>query len=592
MNKKVLLTLGFITSAIPILTVASCASSTSDFNNIEMDLAQHIKTLRWKSIKDHSNVNPKDIKTESDFYNYFELENKDLEKYEYKKSKIEPSSEPGKLAVTYRISPIGYEGKIFKIFSATVGGFAGDDSSSSDDSVDNPEENNDLKFIEKIIAEATFSVEDSDKYPDKIKKEELRWDQKQNHKNVQVTFDNLKPDINAGNLGFEAKFKLNDTQKTLKVLPDDPKAIKNLLIVKPADKTIDQIWNEVGQILEPVKLIDISQREVESGWSPAELKSSFSWNKEAVLKIFEGTQWKFIEPQYGQNNYGTYSLKPVDKFKIEPTKATLEYYFAAQHKTDSSQKNTHSFYVTLDGFKAPPRGALDIAPRKLINLPEGAVSYKGKLFQRLGKPRLTSDFDRDNINQMSWSQYRLEMLFQARFLLYQEFSDDNLEEVDYYTLRDEEDGYLTVEAQGILNKDITLTHSLQFINIGPSTTNHYRNQTYKKGDVVKMRFRSRWTPYEYSSVTGAPSWKPIPRNNSGLFKFSFTDKPTEIDKTLKPMNALTLSKWNFEWYLNDGLWVSENALVYYHATSFLFYSTYEQWTRSKKETKKNLKISR
>ena len=237
----------------------------------------------------------------------------------------------------------------------------------------------------------------------------------------------------------------------------------------------------------------------------------------------------------------------------------------------------------LDGFKAPPRGALDVAPRNKIQLPEGAVSYKGQLFKRVGPPRPTSNFDKDNINQMTWSQYRLEMLFQARFLLYQEFSDNNLEEVDYYTLRDKEDGYLTVEAQGILNKDVTLTHSLQFINIGPSTTNHYRNQTYKKGDVVKMRFRSRWDPYYNSTATGAPSWKPVPRNNDGGFKFSFTDNPKEIDQTLKPMTPLTLSKWNFEWYLNDDLWVAENALVYYHATSFLFYSTYKPWTKSNEQ---------
>lgn len=583
MNKKLILTLGLVTSVASIAIIASCANSTTDFNQVEKDLEKHIKSLQWQSIEDHSDIDVKDIKTESDLFKYFDLQNKDPKKYQYKKQKIEPSSEKGKLKVIYQISPIGYENQILKPFSKTLGGFAGDDLSIPDDSVTNPEENKDLKIIEKAIDQATFSVSDSKKYPDQIKHNELKWDQAKNNKNINVSFNNLKPDINQGKLGFEATFKLNDTQKILKVLPTDSRAIKNLLVVKPENKTIDQIWQEVGQILKPEKLIDISQREVESSWSPQELKRDFSWNKEDVLKIFEGTQWRFIEPKIGSNNYGTYSLRPVDKFKIEPTKARLEYYFGAQKKTDPSQTSSHSFYIVLDGFKAPPRGALDVAPRNKIQLPEGAASYKGQLFKRVGPPRPTSDFDKDNINQMTWSQYRLEMLFQARFLLYQEFSDNNLEEVDYYTLRDEEDGYLTVEAQRILNKDVTLTHSLQFINIGPSTTNHYRNQTYKKGDVVKMRFRSRWDPYYNSTATGAPSWKPVPRNNDGGFKFSFTDNPKEIDQTLKPMTPLTLSKWNFEWYLNDDLWVAENALVYYHATSFLFYSTYKPWTKSNEQ---------
>lgn len=569
MKNKIYLPLMVTTSIIPIAVIASCSSSNDSFSQLQKDLDDHVKSLEWKSLKEHSQVEVGSITNEKQLLEYFSLENKkeDLYKYEFKSVKPD-EKRPGKLNVSYQVTNLNYD-TVTTTFSKMLFGFKGDDGSSPDNEL-----NADLQLVNEAIKNATFSVEDDNKNPDQIQASELIWNEKSKHPGVKIKFENLNPDINTGTLGFDALFSSGEIQKKLIVLPEDEKAIKDLLIVESKDKTIEQIWRDVKKILKPDIKIDISNREVESGWTPDEIKSSFKWNEDDVKKIFNGTRWEFIDPSQS-NNYGASRIVPVDKFKIEPTKAILSYFFAAKNRATGEIKS-ETFSVELDGFKPPARGELDLKPNVNIKLPTGAVSYKGKLYKRQGKPRLTENNDKDNINKMTWSQYRLEMLFQARFLLHQEFGDKNLEEVDYYTLQDEENGYLTVEAQGILNKDIELTHSLQFINIGPSPTNHYRKQTYKKGDVVKMRFRSRWEPYYSSTVTGAPSWKPVPADHGG-FKFSFTDDPTQIDNTLKPMTKFSLNMWYFEWYLNDQTWVSENHLVYYHATPFLFYSTYKDW---------------
>ena len=570
MKKKIYLPLMTITSIIPIAVIASCGSSNDSFSQLQKELDDHIKSLEWKSLKEHSQVEVGSIKNEKQLLEYFSLENKNEDLYKYEFKSVGPEKDrPGKLKVSYQITNLKYK-TVTTTFSKLLSGFKGDDGSSPDQEV-----NQNLQLINQAIKEATFSVEDYDKNPDEVKGSELIWNEESKYKkNIKIRFENLKPDINTGTLGFDAIFSSGEIQRKLIVLSEDEKAIKNLLVVESKDKTIEQIWREVKKILKPDIKITISDREVESAWTPGEIKNSFKSNEEEIKNIFNGTMWEFVEPS-ASNNYGASRISPVDKFKIEPTKAILSYFFAAKNWA-TGEINSETFSIELDGFKPPARGELDVKDNVNIKLPSGAVSYKGKLFKRQGKPRLTANNDKDNINKMTWSQYRLEMLFQARFLLHQEFSDENLEEVDYYTLQDEENGYLTVEAQGILNKDIELTHSLQFINIGPTPTDHYRKQKYKKGDVVKMRFRSRWEPYYSSTVTGAPSWKPVPADHGG-FKFSFTDDPTQIDKTLKPMTKFSLNMWYFEWYLNDQTWVSENHLVYYHATPFLFYSTYKDW---------------
>ena len=564
MKKKIYLPLMVTTSIIPITVIASCGSS-----QLKDDLDNHVKSLEWKSLKEHSQVEVGSITNENQLLEYFSLENKkeDLYKYEFKSVGPEPNR-PGKLKVSYQVTNLKHE-DVTMIFSKMLFGFKGDDGSSPDNEL-----NQDLQLVNQAIKNATFSVEDDEKNPDQIQPSELIWNERSKYPGVKIKFEDLKADINTGTLGFDAIFSSGEIQKKLVVLPEDEKAIKNLLVVESINKTIEQIWREVKKILKPDIKITISDREVESGWTPEEIKNSFKSNETDIKNIFNGTRWEFIDPSQS-NNYGARRIRPVDEFKIEPTKAILSYFFGAKHRATGEIKS-EDFSIELDGFKPPARGELDVKDNVNIKLPPGAVSYKGKLFKRQGKPRLTANNDKDNINKMTWSQYRLEMLFQARFLLHQEFSDENLEEVDYYTLQDEENGYLTVEAQGILNKDIELTHSLQFINIGPTPTDHYRKQKYKKGDVVKMRFRSRWEPYYSSTVTGAPSWKPVPADHGG-FKFSFTDDPTQIDKTLKPMTKFSLNMWYFEWYLNDQTWVSENHLVYYHATPFLFYSTYKDW---------------
>ena len=569
MKKKIYLPL-LATSILPVTIIASCASTDNQYDQLKSDLDQHIKTLNWNSIKDHSQVDVKSIKTEDQLLEYFELENKNEQVYKYQFKKVESiSNRPGKLRVFYQISNLSNP-SVSAQFIKVLPGFKDDDGSDPDQEV-----NQDLQLINEAIKKATFSVKDNKKNPDQIQASELIWNEAKKYPEINIRFENLNPDINKGLLGFDAIFSLNKTEKKLVVLPTDTQAIKNLLVVNPAEKTIEQLWKEVGKILKPSALIDISQKEVTGlGWNPTNIKTMFSWNKEEVKKVFTGTQWQFDEKATETSNFGIYGLAEFDQFKIEPTKAILKFNFKATNRTNS-QTSTQDFSVVMDGFKPPARGELDTKENKIIKLPEGAVSYKGQLYKRQGQPRITSNNDQDNINKMTWSQYRLEMMFQARFLLYQEFSDKNLEEVDYYTLQDEENGYLTVEAQGILNKDIELTHSLQFINIGVNNSN-FRSQKYKKGDVVKMRFSSRWEPYYNSTATGHPSWKPVPTQPGG-FTFSFTDEPTKINQTLKPMTKFSLSQWHFEWYLNDQNWVSEHQLVFYHATPFLFYSTYKSW---------------
>ena len=84
------------------------------------------------------------------------------------------------------------------------------------------------------------------------------------------------------------------------------------------------------------------------------------------------------------------------------------------------------------------------------------------------------------------------MLYQARFILWQQYSD-NFSEIDYYTVVDEKHKKLTVEAVGIVKTAMTVDHYLQGIdNLNSGTSNDaIKTVTYQKGDVVKINFRSR-----------------------------------------------------------------------------------------------------
>ena len=320
MKKKIYLPLMVTTSIVPIAVIASCSSSNDSFSQLKNDLDAHIKKLEWKSLKEHSQVEVGSITNEEQLLEYFSLENKEEDLYKYEFKSVKPDEDrPGKLNVSYQVTNLKYD-NVTTIFSKMLFGFKGDDGSSPDNEL-----NADLQLVNKAIKNATFSVEDDNKNPDQIQPSELIWNEKNKHPGVKIKFENLKPDINTGALGFDATFSSGEIQKKLIVLPEDEKAIKDLLIVQSKDKTIEQIWRDVKKILKPDIKIDISNREVESGWTPDEIKSSFKWNENDVKKIFNGTRWEFIDPLQS-NNYGASKIVPVDKFKIEPTKAILSYF--------------------------------------------------------------------------------------------------------------------------------------------------------------------------------------------------------------------------------------------------------------------------
>ncbi|MBD5423305.1 MAG: hypothetical protein HDR43_02310 [Mycoplasma sp.] len=172
---------------------------------------------------------------------------------------------------------------------------------------------------------------------------------------------------------------------------------------------------------------------------------------------------------------------------------------------------------TINDFKQDNSliGELDSKPIELLKTPDGAVSYKGEL-ERF----LISDIESCSINQwkkylvdFTWDQWKIELMYQVRFALYQMFSE-NFIEVNYY-VKEENSGNVSFTAEGVIKEDAPNTvyyFQTYFKNPNGIKNPNYdliRRSNLKKGDIVKVKITydpnkgTQWKPgYNHDMTAG------------------------------------------------------------------------------------------
>ena len=224
----------------------------------------------------------------------------------------------------------------------------------------------------------------------------------------------------------------------------------------------------------------------------------------------------------------------------------------------------------ITGFQTIQIGALDAAASPNIILPEGAISYKGNLAIKPAPPPVIAHSEfKKMVDFMTWEEFVLEMLYQARFILWQQYSD-NFSEIDYYTVVDEKHKKLTVEAVGIVKTAMTVDHYLQGIdNLNSGTSNDaIKTVTYQKGDVVKINFRSRW------DENNPNAWRPLAPASAHLF--SYATPPNKIPSTKQPVFLVGITRWYLNWTRNQETIYQENTLNFRNPI-FVFWYARKPW---------------
>ena len=440
MNKKTLLTsLILPVGLIPNLTVFSCSQNSSTENKSEADLLKdHLKELKWQ-VKENVNLNQvasSSIQTEADLLTYFDLKNKNENKYFYKFRFAKPDvNDVSKLQVEYQVILKSAPNAIKQSYRAILSGFRLPNAISSE--------------LEQIAQKATFDLANKQRLATEVQADEIKWNQKQNYPNVEVTFTNLKANNVQGRLGFDVTFIKDKIEYTMTVTPNSLQAI--------------------------------------GGFQMAEIN-------------------------------------------------------------------------------------LDQDPTQFLKLPPDAKSFKGKLKKIVGKPTVIDNkkFTTMVDQYFTWDKFIEEMVYQLRFMMWQQYSD-NFSEIDYYIYNEERERNVVVEAQGIIKEDVTINHRvLNWDDLGEA--NGVKTTSYKSGEVVKITFRSRW---DNNSTSSRPPWRPMSPASAG-YKASFATPPDLIPTTKQPMFLSTMTKWYVYWNTDQQKIYNHNTMNLRGPLLTLWY-TYREW---------------
>ena len=190
----------------------------------------------------------------------------------------------------------------------------------------------------------------------------------------------------------------------------------------------------------------------------------------------------------------------------------------------------------IDTFKEPIEtiSGLDKEEIKDLITPQGATSYKGKLERfRMQDIKISSENNYIDLNKnMTWNDFKKEMMYQVRFALYQMFSD-NFSEINYYTHNERENRSLTATAVGII-KEKRNDVSYYFQYLGSS---HKQKTNVETGDKIEISIT-------YSG-NGENDWKPTMVSTSdgiinlGDLNWSFKNS---CDNLNDPNDPLYLNK--------------------------------------------------
>ncbi|MBD5422991.1 MAG: hypothetical protein HDR43_00665 [Mycoplasma sp.] len=195
-------------------------------------------------------------------------------------------------------------------------------------------------------------------------------------------------------------------------------------------------------------------------------------------------------------------------------------------------------------------GELDAKENVILKTPNGAVSYKGELEKFLISDigYLSTTSYKKYVQDFSFDQYKMEMMYQVRFALYQMFSD-NFTEINYY-YKEENNGIITFTGEAIIKEDAPKTR--YYFQPYLKNRNGYVNIQYpliresnlKKGDRIKINMiydpskipdgiisGEKWKPLHVDS-----NWNPELGENTPLYTYFWN-----FQKGMNPMidNSIT-----------------------------------------------------
>ena len=93
--------------------------------------------------------------------------------------------------------------------------------------------NDDQTKLNQIINDATFKVDNKNKYADDVTTNEIIWDQSAQNLDITFIVNKILTNRKEGKVGFEATFKLNQVTANLTVDPSDSKAISGFKTDQP-----------------------------------------------------------------------------------------------------------------------------------------------------------------------------------------------------------------------------------------------------------------------------------------------------------------------------------------------------------------------
>lgn len=228
--------------------------------------------------------------------------------------------------------------------------------------------------------------------------------------------------------------------------------------------------------------------------------------------------------------------------------------------------NSRDITVEFNDFKEDNSliGELDKQPNATLTTPTGATSYKGELEKfLLSDIKLTSRNQYStNLNKLSWDMYKQDLMYLARFELYQMFND-NFSEINYYGTNENNGTSFTAVAEGIIKDN--KTENNYYFQSSESYTER-RKVDVNTGDRIKIEIAYSGTNFKPTYDT--PDFNEKPTDPNYIWWWNFSDN---CNKDLNnPTDPLYQDSLFINQYVNQNssihLKISKNDQVIYEAT--------------------------
>lgn len=232
--------------------------------------------------------------------------------------------------------------------------------------------------------------------------------------------------------------------------------------------------------------------------------------------------------------------------------------------------NSRDITVEFNDFKEDNSliGELDKQPSVNLTTPTGATPYKGQLEKfLLSDIKLTSRNQYStNLNKLSWDMYKQDLMYLARFELYQMFSD-NFSEINYYGTNENNGTSFTAVAEGII-KDNKTENNYYFQSSESYTEKS--NVAVSTGDKIKIEIT--YTGTNYKPTYDAPDFNEKPEDPGYSWWWNFSNN---CNKDLNnPKDPLYQDSLFNNQYVNENssirLKISKNNQVIYDKTPTKF----------------------